>query len=72
MLYPFQVNIGSLELAANHNIVQIVDVCEEGDKQSKLNTLLEEIGTQKLEKTIIFVETKKKVESIANGLKRVG
>lgn len=67
-----QVNIGSLELAANHNILQIVDVCEESDKQSKLNTLLEEIGTQKLEKTIIFVETKKKVESIANGLKRVG
>ncbi|XP_014287496.1 ATP-dependent RNA helicase p62 isoform X2 [Halyomorpha halys] len=67
-----QVNIGSLELAANHNIQQIVEVCEEGDKQAKLNNLLEEIGNEKLERTIIFVETKKKVEAIANGLKRVG
>ncbi|CAH1400401.1 unnamed protein product [Nezara viridula] len=67
-----QVNIGSLELAANHNIHQIVEVCEESDKQSKLNSLLEEIGNEKLERTIIFVETKKKVEAIANALKRVG
>uniref|UniRef100_A0A224XM99 RNA helicase n=1 Tax=Panstrongylus lignarius TaxID=156445 RepID=A0A224XM99_9HEMI len=67
-----QVNIGSLELAANHNIQQIVEVCEENDKQQKLKTLLEEIGSSKLERTIIFVETKKKVEAIANGLKRLG
>lgn len=68
----FQVNIGSLELTANHNIHQIVEVCEESDKQSKLNNILEEIGNDKLERTIIFVETKKKVEAIANALKRVG
>ncbi|KAK9502593.1 hypothetical protein O3M35_011338 [Rhynocoris fuscipes] len=67
-----QVNIGSLELTANHNIQQIVEVCEESDKQQKLQTLLEEIGTSKLERTIIFVETKRKVEAIANGLKRLG
>ena len=67
-----QLIIGSLELAANHNIHQIVEVCQENDKQAKLHTLLEEIGNQKLERTIIFVETKKKVESIANSLKRVG
>lgn len=30
-----QVNIGSLELAANHNIQQIVEVCQENDKQQK-------------------------------------
>jgi superfamily II DNA/RNA helicase len=30
-----QVNIGSLELSANHNILQIVDVCEEYDKDDK-------------------------------------
>lgn len=29
------VNIGSLELAANHNILQIVDVCEEHEKEEK-------------------------------------
>ena len=30
-----QVNIGSLQLAANHNILQIVDVCEEHEKEEK-------------------------------------
>lgn len=30
-----QINIGSLSLAANHNIQQIVDVCQEYDKESK-------------------------------------
>lgn len=30
-----QVNIGSLELSANKNILQIVDVCREDEKERK-------------------------------------
>lgn len=30
-----QLNVGSLELAANHNIHQIVDVCHEYEKAEK-------------------------------------
>ena len=30
-----QINVGSLTLAANHNILQIVDVCEEHEKDAK-------------------------------------
>lgn len=30
-----QVNIGSLQLSANHNILQIVDVCQEHEKEFK-------------------------------------
>jgi len=30
-----QLNIGSLTLAANHNILQIVDVCQEHEKKMK-------------------------------------
>ena len=30
-----QVNIGSLQLSANHNILQIVDVCQEYEKEGK-------------------------------------
>jgi hypothetical protein len=30
-----QVNIGSLELSANHNITQIIDTCEEYEKDHK-------------------------------------
>lgn len=30
-----QLNIGSLQLSANHNILQIVDVCQEHEKENK-------------------------------------
>lgn len=30
-----QINIGALELSANHNILQIVDVCMETEKDQK-------------------------------------
>lgn len=30
-----QINIGSTQLTANHNILQIVDVCQEDEKESK-------------------------------------
>lgn len=30
-----QINIGALELSANHNILQIVDVCMENEKENK-------------------------------------
>ncbi|XP_063240903.1 uncharacterized protein LOC134541406 [Bacillus rossius redtenbacheri] len=67
-----QVNIGSLQLSANHNIMQIVDVCQEHEKESKLNTLLHEIGSEPGAKTIIFVETKRKVEDITRSIRRFG
>lgn len=30
-----QINVGALELSANHNILQIVDVCMESEKDHK-------------------------------------
>lgn len=30
-----QINVGALELSANHNILQIVDVCMETEKDEK-------------------------------------
>lgn len=56
-----QINIGSLSLSANHNILQIVDICEEWEKNDKLITLLTEISSEEETKTIIFAETKRKV-----------
>ncbi|KAF7992608.1 hypothetical protein HCN44_004952 [Aphidius gifuensis] len=69
-----QLNIGSLQLSANHNILQIVDVCQEHEKEAKLGTLLQEIGNVNDDggKTIIFVETKKKVENITRNIRRYG
>lgn len=34
-----QINIGSLTLAANHNIQQIVEICQEYDKETKYTFL---------------------------------
>ncbi len=30
-----QINVGALQLSANHNILQIVDVCNDGEKEDK-------------------------------------
>lgn len=30
-----QINIGALQLSANHNILQIVDVCNDMEKEDK-------------------------------------
>lgn len=65
-----QINIGSLNLSANQNILQIVDVCDDSEKDAKLIKLLSEIQTDRESKTIIFGETKKKVDDIRNFLMR--
>lgn len=67
-----QLNVGSLTLAANHNIKQHIDVCKEDEKENKLMNLLEEIGNQEENKTIIFAETKKKVDLLTNKIRRAG
>lgn len=67
-----QINIGSLSLSANHNILQIVDVCEEYEKEQKLLKLLTEISAEAETKTIIFVETKRRVDSLLRIINRSG
>lgn len=67
-----QVNIGGLSLAANHNIKQIIEVCEEQEKEEKLCNLLKEIGSDACNKIIVFVETKKKVDDITKCVRREG
>ncbi|CAH0584546.1 unnamed protein product [Chrysodeixis includens] len=67
-----QINIGSLSLSANHNILQIVDVCEEWEKNDKLITLLTEISSEEETKTIIFAETKRRVDEITKSINRAG
>uniref|UniRef100_A0A8D8IN04 RNA helicase n=2 Tax=Culex pipiens TaxID=7175 RepID=A0A8D8IN04_CULPI len=67
-----QINIGSLNLAANENILQIIECCQEYEKESRLFKLLAEIGKQGDNKAIVFVETKRKVDQIAGIIKRNG
>ncbi|CAG9864995.1 unnamed protein product [Phyllotreta striolata] len=74
MQNPVHLTVGSQNLAANHNIVQIVDVCQEHEKEDKLLALLDEIRNNAEEgnKTIIFAETKRKVEHITRGIRENG
>ncbi|XP_061740570.1 probable ATP-dependent RNA helicase DDX17 [Nerophis ophidion] len=67
-----QINVGALELSANHNILQIVDVCMDSDKDRKLIQLMEEIMAEKENKTIIFVETKKRCDDLTRRMRRDG
>ncbi|XP_023277747.1 probable ATP-dependent RNA helicase DDX17 [Seriola lalandi dorsalis] len=67
-----QINVGALELSANHNILQIVDVCMETEKDNKLIQLMEEIMAEKENKTIIFVETKKRCDDLTRRMRRDG
>ncbi|TKS68831.1 putative ATP-dependent RNA helicase DDX5 [Collichthys lucidus] len=67
-----QINIGALQLSANHNILQIVDVCSDMEKEDKLIRLLEEIMSEKENKTIIFVETKRRCDELTRRMRRDG
>ncbi|XP_077425952.1 putative ATP-dependent RNA helicase DDX17 isoform X2 [Vanacampus margaritifer] len=67
-----QINVGALELSANHNILQIVDVCMDSEKDHKLMQLMEEIMAEKENKTIIFVETKKRCDELTRRMRRDG
>ncbi|KND03605.1 ATP-dependent RNA helicase dbp2 [Spizellomyces punctatus DAOM BR117] len=67
-----QVNVGSLELSASHNITQIVEMCSEYDKRGKLVRLLEKISEERNSKTIIFTGTKRAADEITRYLRQDG
>jgi superfamily II DNA/RNA helicase len=67
-----QINIGAIELHANHNILQIVDICREDEKNAKLQRLLQEIMGERDNKTLVFVETKRKADELTRMMKREG
>ncbi|KAL5503865.1 DBP2_2 [Sanghuangporus vaninii] len=66
-----QVNIGSMELTANHNIAQIVEICTDFEKRTKLIKHLDYISTQNA-KVLIFVGTKRVADDITKYLRQDG
>ena len=67
----YQVNIGSMELTANHNITQIVEVCSDFEKRTKLIKHLDIISSQNA-KVLIFVGTKRVADDITKYLRQDG
>ncbi|CAG9536609.1 unnamed protein product [Cercopithifilaria johnstoni] len=65
-------NVGSLELSANHNITQIVEIIDESNKQQRLMSILSDIMNKEDFKTIIFVETKRKADDLTRWMRRDG
>ena len=66
-----QVNVGSLELSANHNVKQVVEVCSDFDKRGKLVKHLEQIS-QENAKVLIFVGTKRVADDLTKFLRMDG
>ncbi|KAM0244827.1 hypothetical protein ACHAQJ_010711 [Trichoderma viride] len=67
-----QVNIGSMELAANHRITQIVEVVSEMEKRDKMIKHLEKVMENKENKILIFVGTKRIADEITRFLRQDG
>lgn len=66
------VQVGSQNISANHDILQIIDVCREEEKHDKLLRLMEEIMAENENKTIIFTETKRKCDMLTRDMRRDG
>lgn len=70
-----QVNVGSLELSANHNIKQIIKICTEATKDQNLDEIVKKIHTESKSadrKTLIFTNTKRQADRVAYQLQRNG
>jgi len=67
-----QVNIGSMELSANHRITQIVEVVPEFDKRTKMIAHLEKVMENKDNKILIFTGTKRVADDITRFLRQDG
>ncbi|KAI6784754.1 ATP-dependent RNA helicase dbp-2 [Emericellopsis cladophorae] len=67
-----QVNIGSMELAANHRITQIVEVVTEMEKRDRMIKHLEQVMDDKDNKILIFVGTKRVADEITRFLRQDG
>ncbi|GBM40032.1 putative ATP-dependent RNA helicase DDX17 [Araneus ventricosus] len=67
-----QVNVGGMQLSANHKIKQIVEILDEEEKDVKLLELLKNIMNEQETKTLIFAATKVRVSELTNNLKNEG
>ena len=68
-----QVRIGSLDIAANHRVQQIIKLCSEFDKKDFLLRNLQNIVQESASaKTIIFTATKRAADDLAYYLKKQG
>lgn len=66
-----QVNIGSMDLAANHRIKQVIEMCSEYEKRGRLVKHLDQIS-QENQKVLIFTNTKRIADELTKYLRQDG
>ncbi|KAJ9652661.1 ATP-dependent RNA helicase dbp2 [Neophaeococcomyces mojaviensis] len=67
-----QTNIGSMDLAANHRITQIVEVVSDFEKRDRMTKHLEAIMEDRNNKILIFTGTKRVADDITRFLRQDG
>ena len=67
-----QVNIGSMDLSANHRITQVVEIVSEFEKREKMTKHLEHIMEDKDAKVLLFTGTKRVADDITRFLRQDG
>lgn len=67
-----QVNIGSMDLSANHRITQIVEIVSEFEKRDRMIKHLERIMDNRNNKVLIFTGTKRVADDITRFLRQDG
>jgi ATP-dependent RNA helicase DDX5/DBP2 len=67
-----QVNIGSMDLSANHRITQIVEVMSEMEKRDRMIKHMEQVMENKENKILIFTGTKRVADEITRFLRQDG
>jgi len=67
----YQVTVGSLDLAGNKDVTQIINVCGDHEKYRNLQANLRENLTDK-DRVIVFVETKKGCDMLCRSLRMDG
>lgn len=64
----YQVTVGSLDLAGNKDVTQLIDVCTDQDKYRNLLRYLRENLSDK-DRVLVFVETKKGCDMLTRSLR---
>ncbi|XP_078445913.1 DEA(D/H)-box RNA helicase family protein [Wolffia australiana] len=69
---PVKVVVGSEDLAANHDVMQIVEVLDEQARDQRLFSLLEKYHSSKSNRVLVFVLYKKEAARVETMLQRRG
>ena len=67
----YQVTVGSLDLTANKDVTQVIEICEDKDKYRNLLRYLRENWSPK-DRVLVFVETKKGCDMLTRSLRADG